>query len=183
MPKEELRAALEPHKSKIENQKSKIDSLLDYWQQQNRLVIEGATVRLAGFQVELNPRQQSLLERIEQVYIQADIVPPPIEEVSREVKAPPDAIHALLRVGVERGRFLRVQEGVYFHRETVARLQALVRAHIAAHGNITVSAFRDLTTSNRKSSLLVLEFFDQIRFTRRVGDLRVLAASDSISES
>ncbi len=124
--------------------------------------------------MQLNERQKALLERIEQVYREYDIAPPTIEEVSRAVKAPPDAINALLRVGVERGIFYRVQEGVYYHKDTVARLQQLVRDYIARHGSITVGAFRDLTESNRKFALLALEFFDQIRFTRRQGDERVL---------
>ncbi len=173
MPKEELRAALETGRSR-DLLKGAFASLLAHWEAQGLVVVEGATIRLAGFQVQLNERQKALLERIEQVYREYDIAPPTIEEVSRAVKAPQDAINALLRVGVERGIFYRVQEGVYYHKDTVARLQQLVRDYIARHGSITVGAFRDLTESNRKFALLALEFFDQIRFTRRQGDERVL---------
>lgn len=176
MPKEELRAALEPQKGRDLLKPAVFAALLAHWEAQNLLSVENVTVRLASFQVQLNERQQALLQRIEEEYIAFDIAHPTIEEVCAHVKAPPDAVNALLRVGVERGRFCRVQDGVYYHADTISRLQQLVRDYIAEHGSITVGAFRDLTESNRKYTLLVLEYFDQIRFTRRQGDTRVLAA-------
>jgi selenocysteine-specific elongation factor len=176
MPKEELRAALEPQKGRDLLKPAIFAGLLTHWEAQNLLVVESATVRLASFQVQLNERQQALLHRIEEEYLAYDIAHPTIEEVCAHVKAPPDAVNALLRVGVERGRFYRVQDGVYYHADTIARLQQLVRDYVAEHGSITVGAFRDLTESNRKYALLILEYFDQIRFTRRQGDARVLAA-------
>ncbi|HEV2472504.1 MAG TPA: SelB C-terminal domain-containing protein, partial [Chthonomonadales bacterium] len=76
--------------------------------------------------------------------------------------------------GVQKGLFERVQDGLYLHSSTASRLKELAAGYIATHGSITVSAFRDLTHSNRKYSLLVLEHFDALRFTRRTGDERVL---------
>lgn len=171
MPKEEMRVSLGR-----EMDARAFASLLNYGQEQGLLTAEGATVRLAGFQVELNERQQALLHRIEEVYKAYGIMTPTIEEVCREVKAPPDAVNAMIKVGVERGRFARVQDGVYYHADTVAELQTLVRDYVHAHGSITVGALRDLTQSNRKFALLALEYFDYIRFTRRQGDERVLFA-------
>lgn len=178
IPKEELRAGLgrdaEPRV---------FGALLHHWQAENLLVSEGATTRLSTFTVQLNERQKALMERIEQFYQECDLAIPEIEEVSRKVKAPPDAVNALLRVGAERGTFVRVQEGAYYHTETEARLQQLIREYMARHGSITVAAFRDLTQSNRKWSLLALEYFDLTRFTRREGDLRVPGAAFSASGS
>jgi selenocysteine-specific elongation factor len=169
MPKEELRSAL----GKDVDTKA-FASLTSGWQQQNRIFTEGATARLADFQVELNERQKALLERMESFYQECGIATPTIEEVSREVKAPPDAVTALLRVGAERGQFVRVADGVYYDRETLGHLQQLVRDQVTQHGGITVATFRDLTDSNRKFSLQALEYFDTIRFTRREGDTRTL---------
>ena len=171
MPKEELRTALGR-----EMDSRAFASLLSYWQSTGILLVEGATVRLADFVVQLNERQQALLERIGDFYKQCQIATPTVEEVSREVKAPPDAVNALLRVGVERGLFHKVEDGLYYHAETVSTLQRLIRDYVQQHGSITVAAFRDLTQSNRKFALQALEYFDQIRFTRRQGDERLLTS-------
>jgi selenocysteine-specific elongation factor len=170
MPKEELRAALGR-----EVEPRAFASLLTYLQAQ-LLTTEGPTVRLATFQVELNERQEALLQRIEQVYREYGIAIPAIEEVCREVKAPPDAVNALLRVGTDRGRFVRVADGLYYDSQTLSHLQQLIRDYVAEHGAITVAAFRDLTNSNRKFAMTALEYFDSIRFTRRQGDERMLAS-------
>ncbi len=173
MPKEELRAALGPQADT-----RTFASLLEHWSRQGKVIIEGAAVRLPDFAITLNERQMALMQRIEAYYIVCHIAVPAIEDISREVKAPPDAVNALLKLGTDQGRFIKIQDGLFYHRETVESLQQLVREHVAAHGAITVGAFRDLTHSNRRFSLLALEYFDAIRFTRRDGDSRTLYASD-----
>jgi selenocysteine-specific elongation factor len=169
MPKEEFRAALGRN---VESRA--MGSLCAQWLADDRVIVEGAVVRLAQFEVALSERQQALLLRIEEYYQHCGIAMPQLAEVVSAVNAPPDAVSALLRVGVERGRFHRLEDDQYYHADTIANFQAMVSAYIEEHGVITVSGFRDLTQSNRKFSMIVLEYFDQIRFTRRQGDDRVL---------
>jgi selenocysteine-specific elongation factor len=169
MPKEELRAALG---RKVEPKPYL--ALLAYWQENRLVVQEGATVRLADFRVDLSERQETLLSRIEEFYAAQGIATPTIEEVCQAVKAPPDAVNALLKVGVERDRFARVADGVYYDMDTLNRLKAQIRAYVQDHGTITVAALRDLTQSNRKFALIALEYLDRIRFTRRQGDDRIV---------
>ncbi len=169
MPKEEFRTALG------RNVEAKaLGALYSHWLIDTMVVAEGATVRLGRFQVSLSDRQQALLSRLEEYYRACGMAMPTISEVVSAVSAPPDAVNALLRVGAERGLFHRIADDQYYHADTIAELKDVVAAYVRGHGSITVSAFRDLTSSNRKFSLIVLEYLDQIRFTRRQGDDRVL---------
>ncbi len=169
IPKEELRGSLgrdcDPRA---------FGSLIGYWQSKSEIVVEASTVRRASFQVQLNERQQVLLARIVQFYGERGIATPTIDEVSRIVQAPPDAITALLRVGAERGDFVRIAEGIYYDLGTLEMLKTTVNKIIEEHGKVTVGELRDATESNRKFALQVLEYLDSIRFTRRVGDERIL---------
>jgi selenocysteine-specific elongation factor len=45
---------------------------------------------------------------------------------------------------------------------------------IKRHGNISVAALRDSLGTSRKYALTVLEYFDSVKLTRRIGDARVL---------
>ena len=45
---------------------------------------------------------------------------------------------------------------------------------IERHGSLTVAQLRDEAGVSRKYALAALEYFDQIGFTRREGDARVL---------
>ena len=167
MPKDELRAALG---RAVDNRT--MNGLLSHWQAQKMLAAEANTVKLPDFVVELTMKQAALLERIAAFYVLCGIKSPLIAEVCREIQAPPDAVNALLHVGLERGRFVRIADDVYYEVSTLAALQDFVRAAIAQNGSLTVAAFRDLTHSNRETALQVLEYFDRIRFTQRTGDER-----------
>jgi selenocysteine-specific elongation factor len=43
-----------------------------------------------------------------------------------------------------------------------------------AGGTLTAAAFRDRSGIGRNVTIEVLEYFDRIRFTRRVGDARII---------
>lgn len=173
MPKEELRGTIGRN---IEPRS--FSSLLSYWQAQGHIVTDAATVRCANFTVSLNPRQQALLERVADSLRAGGYNTSSVEEISAAIGAPPDAIMAMLRVGQDQGLVVRIAEGLYYHRDTFEEAKRLVRKQVEAEGSITVSQFRDLTGSSRKYALPLLEYLDALRFTRRVGDARVLANPD-----
>ncbi len=169
MPREELRSAL----GRDMDGKA-FAAIAGHWQNLGVIVTETTTLRLPDFRISLNEKQNALLERIEAYYIGCGVATPLIEDVAQGINAPPDAINALLRVGVEQGRFVRVADGVFYHQKTVEWMQSLLQQLAAQSDGITVSGFRDLTTSNRKFSVQALEFFDAIRVTRRDGEKRIL---------
>ena len=169
MPKEELRSALGR-----EMEPRAFSPLLHYWEREGVFVSEASTVRMESFKVTLNERQQTMLDSIEEIYIASGIASPSIAIVSREIRTSQDAILSLLKVSTERGDFVRVTDGVYYHSSTIATLKSLVSSHLSSNKSITVGDFRDLTQSNRQLSLQVLEYFDLIKFTRRVGNDRTL---------
>ena len=49
----------------------------------------------------------------------------------------------------------------------------MLRRHFASAETITLAQFRDLTGSSRKIVQPLLEHFDQLKLTRRVGDHRI----------
>jgi selenocysteine-specific elongation factor len=64
--------------------------------------------------------------------------------------------------------------GIVFGGDAFRAMTDAVRAHIAAHGAITLAQARDLLGTGRKQAQAVLEEMDRRRVTRRVGDERVL---------
>ncbi len=169
MPKEELRGSLGKH----------VDprgfvALLIRWQADGKVTMDATTVRHAEFVVQLNPRQQALLERIVELFRSGGYSSPNLDEVSREIGAPPDAVFAMVRVAQDRGVLEKIADNLYYHRDIWEDAKRIVRERVAAEGSVTVSQFRDLTGSSRKYALPVMEHMDAVRFTQRVGDTRVL---------
>lgn len=177
MPKEELKTALG-----LSSDGRALNYLLTYWTSQGIVKSSAGIVRLSDFVVQLNPNQERLLQRIEKFYTECDLLIPSIEEVSRAVKAPPDAITTLLRIGVEQGRFVRVAEGLYYTQSTLQKLKATVKAYIHQHGSITVAKLRDITQTNRKACLIALEYLDTCGFTRRINETERILVGDTSAE-
>lgn len=103
----------------------------------------------------LKPRQEAFYQRVRAVYQEAGMMPPSVREASRVVGAPPDAIRAMLRVGIERGEIADAGEGIYFAVET---LQALAEQLRALPPPIKVAQVRDLTGSSRRYAAAALRW-------------------------
>jgi selenocysteine-specific elongation factor len=63
---------------------------------------------------------------------------------------------------------------VVFTAAAYRQMEERVVAHLRAEGSITVAEVRDLFGTSRKYALALVEYLDQSRITRRVGDVRVL---------
>jgi selenocysteine-specific elongation factor len=68
---------------------------------------------------------------------------------------------------------VRVGEGVVYAPETFAAIRRDVVALLERDGSLTLAGFRDHFATSRKYAQATLEYLDQIRVTRRVGDVRV----------
>jgi len=148
----------------------------------NELVREGALarsgsqVRLPGHRSDFAPADAALWDRIVEVLESEEARPPTVVEVAARVGAAPKSVHALLDRAAMRGLALRVSQTRFFLPRTVIRLAAIVEglAKTGTPSRVTAAAFRDRSELGRNLSIEVLEFFDRVRFTRRVGDARIV---------
>lgn len=135
-----------------------------------RLVAEGVLVednpylRHPDHQVALNPEQERQAAAYRQALEQNPYAPP--------TERHPDA--ELLGVLVDRGEVVKVNESVVFAAAAYREMMERIVAHLEREGSITVADARTMFDTSRKYILPLLEYLDQQRVTRRVGDERVL---------
>ena len=80
----------------------------------------------------------------------------------------------LLNALIGQGQVVKVNETVVFAASAYREMCDRITAHLQAQGTITVADARTMFNSSRKYVLPLLEYLDQQRITRRVGDDRVL---------
>jgi selenocysteine-specific elongation factor len=168
MPREQLRAAL-PKDLNAAN----FDAILAALQQENQAVAERDAVRRAGYEVRFTDEQRQIAERLERAYRDGGFSSPDIEELLRGFGAKRELASAIFYSLVDAGKLARVADLV-FHESVMERARRVIADYIHQHGKMTVAEFRNLTDSSRKYAVPLLEHFDKIGFTRRVGDERVL---------
>jgi len=75
---------------------------------------------------------------------------------------------------IEGGQLVRLSPDVLLLAETYDELEAWVRERISEHGSVNVAQVRDAFNTSRKYALALLEYLDDRRITKRVGDDRIL---------
>lgn len=103
----------------------------------------------------LKPRQEAFYQRVRALYREAGICVPSIRHASRQLGAPPDAIRAMIQLGIERGEFVDAGEEIYFPIET---LQQLAQSLRQLPPPITVAKVRDFTRSSRRYAAAALRW-------------------------
>jgi len=81
---------------------------------------------------------------------------------------------AVVQYLADTGRIVRINEDTVFAKEAYDAAVERIRTHLRAHQKLTVAQARDLLQSSRRYVLPLLEWLDQQRITRRVGDDRIL---------
>jgi selenocysteine-specific elongation factor len=138
------------------------------------IVVEEGFARLTTFEPTRSPAETEIAGMIEEAFRNGRYAPPARQDVLGSA-GERETAERMFQALLDDGLLVGVGDEIIFHREVLQDIEARVRAHIAAHGEITVAALRDQLGSTRKFTLTVLEYFDTRHVTRRVGDKRVLA--------
>jgi len=139
-----------------------------------RAVVEGLIeeageyLRRPGFEISFVPEQQAKVDALLAAFRRQPYTPPSMAEAIAQTDA--DIVSAL----VYRGTLARLSEDVLFEARVYDEMVARVVAHIKAHGSMTVAQVRDTFNTSRKYALAIMEYLDEKKLTRRVGDERVL---------
>lgn len=81
------------------------------------------------------------------------MTPPSIRTASHLIGAPPDAVRAMLQLGVARGEVADAGKGIYFATETLQRLAAQANT---LPKPLKVAQIRDITGSSRRYAAAAL---------------------------
>jgi selenocysteine-specific elongation factor len=135
---------------------------------------EGNGVRLPEHTVEIPDGWKKPAAEILAVYQSAGLAPPSPDNF--QANYPRDVnVRTILRIHAENGDLISLGEDLFVPRAAYEEAKRVVRQLAESPAGITVASVRDTTGSSRKIILPLLEHFDAIRITRRVGDIRVLA--------
>jgi selenocysteine-specific elongation factor len=143
---------------------------LERLQAQGTAAEDGPFVRLASHRVQFSPEQERQTDQILRVLGEAGVSPPDRAEIEAELHVSAELVDAL----VAQGRLIEVSASLLYEPATLETLVAVIRADIERHGPRTVAQIRDLLGASRKFALALVNYTDEHKITRRVGDERVI---------
>ncbi len=108
-----------------------------------------------------------------------DFQPPSMVELGKALDADNKRLVRLITLAVAVGDLVTVQKGMCLHVDTEQQLRDTVKTLVDQQGAVTVAQLREALGSSRKYVVPFLEYLDRIKFTRRIGDERVLVSAPS----
>jgi selenocysteine-specific elongation factor len=132
------------------------------------LVEDETIIRLPDHAVEFSPQQQEGINRLLREFERNPYTTPSYKETVAAVGE--EVTQAL----IESEKLVRVSPEVLLLPDTYRELVEWVKQHIAQNGKVNVGQVRDAFNTSRKYALALLEYMDDQRITKRVGDERVL---------
>lgn len=161
MPREEFRTAL--GLSQI-----LFDQVVDKLVEQILVIQRGSLVWAVEHKVVLSPQDQVKANPVMAEFNSNPFSPPDVNQLKAQLG--PDLLEGLL----SSQKLVAVSDQVVFTPETLTQMREWVQETIVTTGELSLAKFRDHFNTSRKYATAVLEYFDQIGFTYRKGDVRGL---------
>jgi len=142
----------------------------------------GHWLHLPGHRVTLSDAERALAERLLHLLQSGGNDPPWVRDLARETSMHEDAVRDLLRKQARIGALYQVVKDLFYPAERMAEMARIFAALTAPAvpprrlppGAIEARVFRDAAQVGRKRAIQILEFFDRIGYTRRVGDAHLV---------
>lgn len=128
---------------------------------------------LPGFQPLPDQADQERLEQIMAIMNQRLFNPPSPQELRQEVGSDEADFQELLAYLLNEGRLVKISTDIYFSRQAIEEGKTRMDEYFREEKEMSLATARDLFDTSRKYALPLVEYYDKIRFTRRVGDMRV----------
>ncbi len=168
MPREELRSRLGP------------DLAPQYFELLLADLIEGGSlettregVSLGGRKAQLTPSQKKARGEIERVYREAGCSPPTFSQAEEQF-GDTKAARQMISLMIEEGALTKISPTFAYYRDNLDPAREKIRESFNDSDTLKVGDLKTLLGVSRKHAVPLLEYFDRIGLTTRVGDHRVL---------
>ncbi len=159
----------------MDNIKQKLaDALFTYYSSNNIIKLENHYVSLKDFKIEFNKLQQQIKDYLVKKFCVNKFNPPKLADILAEKKYNENQLKMVFDALVEANAIIKAGEDIYFAQEAYDEAVQMVKNYIKEHKAIELGQFRDLLGTSRKYAMALLDYFDQMKITKRVEDKRIL---------
>ena len=168
MPREELRSRLGP-----ELAPQFFEMMLDDLIRGGKIESTREGVSPGGRKAQITPAQQKAKEKMEGIFRDAGCSPPTFSQAEGQLDDPKTA-KKMLSLLLEEGTLTKIAPTLAYHREHIEPAIDKIRGHFEGADKLGVGDLKTLLGVSRKHAVPLLEYFDRIGLTTRIGDHRVL---------
>jgi len=157
-------------------------SLLEELLSEGAIASSGPWLHLPDHQVQLSAADAALWAKLEPLMLNGEFDPPWVRTLAQAEQREEAEVRLLLRKLARLGLVHQVVRDLFYPQATLRRMADLLLQHSAGNPIVQVAAFRDRLGIGRKRSVQILEYFDRIGLTRRVGDQRQIRLDSGLAQ-
>ncbi|QYK52149.1 MAG: selenocysteine-specific translation elongation factor [Fimbriimonadaceae bacterium] len=150
-----------------------LDRLITFWTHERLIRSEGTNIADYGHRPVLNSRQRTLLDRTILHLNEGKMSSPSPFDLVKLLNVPTQAVDEILRIGVESGELLRLDENIYYSEILLSKIIEELKEKFSGK-RFSAADVREAFSSSRKYVIPFLEYCDSIGVTMRQGDQRVI---------
>ena len=176
MKKEELKGTLFKRYTRVGD--TAFEDLINYMIENKILNQVEDLVSNAEFKVVIDENKAKEFYDIEKKYIESKYEPPLTDDIVEEFsKGKPSKYKLQIRqilVDLQKdGKIVKLSNEYYIHKTHLDKVIEIINNYFETHEQIKMAELRDLLTTSRKYALIILEWTDAKKITKRVGDYRI----------
>jgi len=131
-------------------------------------------VALHGREVQLTTEGQQVRELIEAFFQKAGYQAPTFSDLQSSIEADPEEIRRIFFWMLKEKILVKLSDDLVYHRTTLDAIKKQIKAKFAPGAKFGVAEFKEVFDFSRKHAIPLLEHLDREKFTRRVGNDRIL---------
>jgi selenocysteine-specific elongation factor len=139
-----------------------------------RLVEKKHRIALPEHRESFSDHEHELIRNVESLFSERLFNPPTQQEIVDCTKATPDEIQRIVKILIEQERLVRIDKDLFFHHDAIEKARNILVSYITEQGGLESVKFKYLLDTTRKFAIPLLDYFDRINLTRRVGYTRYL---------
>jgi len=141
---------------------------------ENLIIVDKNIIKLSDHVVALQVDQHEIKNKIRKIYQSSGLTPPFFRTICQDLdidkKTSTDVLHML----IDEKSIIKTKDDLYFDASEISRLEQKLVKFLQSNESITTPEFKDMTKVSRKFVIPLIEYFDSIKVTLRVGDIRQL---------
>ncbi|MEW5705318.1 MAG: selenocysteine-specific translation elongation factor [Actinomycetota bacterium] len=149
------------------------ETFISYLQQSAKIVVEKAQIAHAKAKAIVNKEDEKLLSFIAERIIDGRYSPPETNLLAKEMGLDLKKVNSLADLLVRQNKLIRIAPNMYFGSELIEQAKEALKRNFTGK-EISPSDTRQLLGTSRKYVIPLLNYFDTVGVTRRVGETRLI---------
>jgi selenocysteine-specific elongation factor len=128
---------------------------------------------LPGHVPQPGQKDQEAITRIKKIMDEQMFTPPGMEELLAVSGQSEQDFGEILAYMIDAGMLVKINQDMVFSSQAIEEGKKRLLHYFEQEKELSLATARDILNTTRKYALPLIEYYDRIRFTRRVGDIRV----------